>query len=201
MGSSLRRVLVVLAVAALTAACNAPSDASLPSASPSASSTAPIVTSESTATSHYDYTADQISSVTVLERTAAPSDDDCTQWSVELGGLADDTSQTDSTASSVSPAPFCQSGTVPPITRSVTLTAEQVTSFRTMLNQVGINTWSQWLADQDGPPPLPSGALIYTINVLVNGERSIYHDIFDVVWAKPSGWSDFLATIQQIVPS
>ena len=199
MGSSLHRVLVVLAVAALTAACNAPSDASQPSASPSAST--PIVTSESIAISHYDYTSDQISSVTVLERTAAPSDDDCTQWSVELGGLADDTSQTDSTASSVSPAPFCQSGTIPPITRSTTLTAEQVMSFRTMLNQVGINTWNQWLADQDGPPPLPSGALIYTINVLANGESSIYHDTFDVVWAKPSGWSDFLATIQQIVPS
>jgi len=199
MSSSLRRILVGLSVAALTAACNAPSDASQPSASPSAST--PIVTSESIATSQYDYTADEISAVTVLERTAAPRDDDCTQWSIELGDLANDTSPADSTASYVSPAPFCQSGTVPPITRSVTLTAEQVMSFRTMLDQVGINTWNQWLDDQSGPPPLPSGALIYSINVLVNGENSIYHDTFDVIWAKPSGWSDFLATIQHIVPS
>jgi len=196
MGHSLRRILVGLAVVALTAACNAPSDAPQPSVNHSS----PIVTSESTAISHYDYTADEISSVMVLERKAAPRDDDCTQWSVELRDPTDAASQADSTASYVSPAPFCQSGTVHPITRSVTLTADQVESFRTMLNQVGINTWNQWLANQV-VVPLPSEALIYTINVLVSHDDSVYRDTFDVVWAKPSGWSDFLTTIQHIVPS
>ena len=199
MGYSLRRILVGLAVAVLATACASPSDASQPSAGDSSPSVTPTATSESTMTSQYDYTADQIRSVVVLERTAAPSDDDCTQWDVELGDPTGAAAQADITASYVSPAPFCQSGAVEPVTRSVTLTSEQTASLRAMLDQVGINTWNQWLADQV-IVPLPSGALIYTIDVLVNGESSVYRDTFDVVWAKPSGWSDFLTAIQAIVP-
>ena len=134
----------------------------------------------------------------MTETTAALRDNDCTQWDVELGD--DSASQSTGSARHIVPAPICRTSDVQPTITSSALSAEQVSDFRAMLDQVDIGTWNAWLADQGAPPPLPSGALIYTVTVHVGHGDSASIDTFTITWGQPPGWSDFFAAVQQIAP-
>jgi len=95
----------------------------------------------------------------------------------------------------------CDSNTLiaPPETGARKMTAPETAAFWTMLDQVNISSWREWVYDQEGGEALPAGTPIYIVEVSVSGDCCLY---FDDIWVgpyQPQGWQTFFDAVQQAV--